>query len=879
MRFGERDGRGIVASMLLMAAAASAEQAPPAPSSDAAKPEMRTVVAGKEFDRGGTWRFWFGQGFRKAWTTPAELPVLDLKTEAGGLTPLRQVGGFQTEGLALKGANGRSYTFRKLEKHPERLLRQEWQESELRAIAIDQTAAAHPAATAIIGSLAQSVGILFYSSRLAVMPDDPALGEFRKTFGGTAGTFDEYPTPGWHDITEIVSTFDLWKKWREGGPGNRVDSRAFLKARLFDLVVGNWDRHQAQWRWARIPSDPLWVPVPEDADQAFTRYEGQAVAAVRSVVPRLMRYSGEYPKRIEGLTANNYDVTRWFLADVEWPVYEEVARELTSQMTDAVIDTAMHEMPPAWYAIDGAQMTKDLRQRRDGLAAYARKFYLHLADRVDVRGTDQADLAKVEHLPDGTLRLTLAPLLADGSAGPTYFERHFSPKETKEIRLYLLGGNDRVVSSGERRDGIHVRVLGEGGDDTVDDSKSGGLDVQDWQGKTVVERGPGTKVSDHEWKNPAPEADRPWLEPRNYGHWTVPMIQAWWEPNQEVMIGGGLTRTSWGFRKYPWANMQSFTLLYSTGYQNVRASYAGQWRVSDTSVVASVNARFSGVENMNFFGFGNETPKIEDGKLFRTETNEYLLFPALRFQPSSQFELHVGPLAKVVQTKGGDSLVEQQQPYGVGRFGEIGAIVGFELDSRGRSVGLTELRGMSAPDATATSGAPPVTGTRLHVESFFVPKAWDVTANFGGVDGSLAGYLGNQKIVLAGRIGGRKLWGPYPWFESASISGETGGTGATGSVRGYYDGRFRGDSSLYGNAALRLWLGARRKAVLPLRWGLETFCESGRVWYDDENSKKWHTGYGIGLMVQMIGTPMVFSGSMANGTEGLKFYVSGGYSF
>ena len=124
--------------------------------------QTQTIVAGKEFDRSGKWRFWFGEGYRKAWTTPVVLPVLDLKTEAGGLTPLRQVGGFQTEGLAMKGADGQGYTFRKLEKHPERVLPKEWQESELRTIAIDQTAAAHPAATAIIGSLAQSVGILFY---------------------------------------------------------------------------------------------------------------------------------------------------------------------------------------------------------------------------------------------------------------------------------------------------------------------------------------------------------------------------------------------------------------------------------------------------------------------------------------------------------------------------------------------------------------------------------------------------------------------------------------------------------------------------------------------------------------------------------------------
>ena len=73
------------------------------------------------------------------------------------------------------------------------------------------------------------------------------------------------------------------------------------------------------------------------------------------------------------------------------------------------------------------------------------------------------------------------------------------------------------------------------------------------------------------------------------------------------MLGGGVSRTSWGFRKYPWANMQAFTVLYSTGYNNVRASYDGRWRVSATSVVGTVDLRFSGIENQNFYGFGNET--------------------------------------------------------------------------------------------------------------------------------------------------------------------------------------------------------------------------------------------------------------------------------
>jgi hypothetical protein len=864
------EAAGCLLAAGLLAGRASGDDAAEAPNKPA---ETRTVVAGKEFDRGAFWRFWFGEGYRKAWTTPVDIPVLDLETEAGGLTPLRQVGGFQTEGLALKGANGRGYTFRKLEKHPERVLPKEWQDTEIKAVAIDQTAAAHPAATVIIGALARSVGIPFYGSRLAVMPDDPALGRFRETFAGTVGTFDEYITPGYDGITEIVSTPDLWKKWREGGPENRVDSRAFLKARLFDLMTGNWDRHQGQWRWARIPGKPLWEPLPEDADQAFTRYEGKAMDLARAVYPRFMRYSGEYPGRIEGLTTNNYDVTRWLLVDLEWPAFQEVARELQAQMTDAVIDEAMHRMPPEWYAIDGAQLTKDLKQRRDGIVEYARKFYLYLADRVDVRASDRDDLATVAHLADGSLQLTLAPLQADGTAGASYYERRFSPKQTQEIRLYLLGGNDRLVTSGPREDGILLRVLGGTGNDTLDDSKSGGADLRDSEGRNVIERGPGTKVSDSEWKNPAPEADRPWLEPRNFGHWTVPMVQIFGGPTEGLMVGGGLTRTSWGFRKYPWANVQRVSLTYSTGYNSVRASYGGQWRLSDTSLVGSLSMRFSGIGNMNFFGFGNQTPNITDKSIYRVETNEYSVFPALRYQPSLTFELHAGAQAKVVETKEGASLVERDHLYGSGRFGEGALRAGFEYDSRGRTLGLTEQRGMGAPDASAASAVPKVTGVRLRADTFFAPRVWDVKRTYGGVEGSLAGYVGNQTLVLATQVGGRTMWGAYPWFESASISG------TAGDVRGYYDGRFRGDSSLFGNAELRWWLGRRKNALLPLRWGLTTFCESGRVWYTGESSREWHTGYGGGFMVQVMGTPMVFGGSVANGTDGVRVYFHGGYAF
>ena len=96
----------------LAALAVAAALAVPAVASG--EPERRTVVAGT-YKANGFHRFFLGSDYRDTWATPVSVEVLDLASEAGGLTPARRVGGQQTKGLALTGADGRSYTFRIVE--------------------------------------------------------------------------------------------------------------------------------------------------------------------------------------------------------------------------------------------------------------------------------------------------------------------------------------------------------------------------------------------------------------------------------------------------------------------------------------------------------------------------------------------------------------------------------------------------------------------------------------------------------------------------------------------------------------------------------------------------------------------------------------------
>jgi hypothetical protein len=137
--------------------------------------------AGAHYRAGAVHRFVLGRDYRDLWTLPAQVDILDLATFAGGLTPVRRVGAGQSRNLALRGADGRAYTFRALEKDATRRLREDLRDTIAGDIAQDQVAALHPAADAVAAALLEAAGVLHVESRLVVLPDDARLGEFRAT--------------------------------------------------------------------------------------------------------------------------------------------------------------------------------------------------------------------------------------------------------------------------------------------------------------------------------------------------------------------------------------------------------------------------------------------------------------------------------------------------------------------------------------------------------------------------------------------------------------------------------------------------------------------------------------------------------------------------
>jgi len=829
-----------------------------APGRPAAAQMPDTVVTpGAEYAAGGFHRWLFGSHYRDLWTTPVRVPVLDLHQFAGGLRPTERGGGKQTKSLRFEGADGRRYQFRSLNKDPAPLLPEPLRRTVAQRIFQDQISAGHPGAALVVGPILDAAGVLHSEPRLAFLPDDPALGEFRADFGGLLGTIEERPTdagPGFAGADKIVSTGELFERL-EKDQDERVDTRAFLTARLVDLFLGDWDRHQDQWRWARLgDSDRVpWTPIPRDRDQAFARYDGLLLGLARLSAPQLVAFSPTYPSMV-GLTWNARVLDRRLLSGLEWPVWDSVATDLKSRLTDGVIDDAVARLPREFQARGAAPLAAALKRRRDHLTEAALRFYRLLAAEADVYGSDKAERVEAARAGDRTLDLTIYPS-KDGSAQPL-FHRKFSRSETKEVRLYLHGGDDAVRVTGQGGGAPLLRIVGGGGDDRVVDSSSGGrVRVYDARGENSVSGSHRPPLDtrpfpDFRLTDSTPYPRRDWG-----GFWR---FRPWFSSGPEVglFVGGGLVRYDFGFRKRPYRSRLSARVGYATGADRFRAELQGDFYRVNSRVRTSVLLRASGIEVVRFFGFGNETPRIGNDEFYRVPQEQYEVTPSVVFPLGYAGTLTVGPTLKYASTTlDAGRFITVTRPYGVGDFGELGAKAAAEWDTRDRP-------------AAARRGVHLVAGGSVY------PAVWDVDSTFGELHGEAGTYLTPNTTfgpTLALRAGAKKVWGAYPFFESAFVGGAS-------NVRGLRTQRYAGDAALYGSAELRARLG-QYFLVLPGTFGVFALGDVGRVYLKGESSDSWHTGVGGGLWFAYLEPANTITIAVARGDSRTALYIRAGFAY
>ena len=859
---------GTVLVALLGTLAAGAETSEAA-GAQADAPARKTVVVG-HYPATGFKRTMLGGNYRELWQKPISVEVLDLNKEAGGLKPIRHVGGQQTMGLAFAGADGRSYTFRGLVKDVSTMLDSidpELKHSEIIKVLDDLMSAQHPAGDVIACGLLEATGAPCPDWRLVVLPDDPVLGEFRKDYAGHVGVFAVYPMPakdsvaGFMGATEIIDHKELYKRWEAGDAV--PDTQALLRTRLVDIFMGDWDRHRAQWRWAKVPGNPAYYPISEDRDQAFSRYEGFVLDRARAGDPRFQKFGPKYPD-IKGLTSNGSEQDRFLLTGFSREDFVAAAKGLQAQLTDEVIEKAARRMPPEWYALDGPRLVAALRARRNALPEIAVKYYENLAHRVDVYLTSKDERVEAKRTNNGDMDVTVSIPGPSGQPGTVTFHRVFHDNETGEVRFYTRGGNDTVKVTGGGK-GPRVRMIGGMGNDTLDATGAGNAKLSDSEGQN---RAIDAEYDDHAYTPPPPPKGAEWVPPLDWGGQSLGFPLLAYNADLGVFLGYNIKFQSFGFRKSPYASSQQVSGGWAFGESGGRIDYLGEFKRENSRSYYSLYTHVSSVDVLRFFGLGNETQATNsDQNYYKVSATQYVLYPTFKVPFAKRGLFTIGPALKYTsndETK--DQFINTAKPYGSGKFGELGVNAIFSADTRDNIVF-------------------PRHGVLAAVRGSWFPKAWDVTSAFGQVNGNFNFYVPLGGILtFVERVGGKHVFGKYPYFEGAPLG--QGGLGAgslaepTNTLRGYRARRYLGDSSVYSNTDLRLRI-SRINIIVPGVWGLTVFGDVGRVWLKDEPTPNdtWHTGVGGGIWVSFLANRMAFSAGWAHGKEENLIYFFGGFGF
>ena len=99
-------------------------------------------------------------------------------------------------------------------------------------------------------------------------------------------------------------------------------------------------------------------------------------------------------------------------------------------------------------------------------------------------------------------------------------------------------------------------------------------------------------------------------------------------------------------------------------------------------------------------------------------------------------------------------------------------------------------------------------------------------------------------------------------------------------MRGYFEERFAGDASVYGNAELRFEL-FTMKLLVPTRVGVFGAADIGRVFFDGDPSDadEWHTGFGGGASFAFVNRKGTLTVAVMNGDDLTGVYIGAGFMF
>jgi hypothetical protein len=809
-----------------------------------------------------------GKNYRKEWTEPVTMPVFDFNSN-GGMRIDKPGGGKETKSLHLESADGKKWSLRSVEKFPENAIPVQLRKTEAEKLFKNGVSASYPYGALSMEVFSNAAHVPYMKQKLVyLINSDDSLGKYKPGKNlvmlleeGTPAGVTEKSAKDKEDKGEkkTLNTQELVYELQQNG-NIRIDQLSVLRARLLDNFVMDFDRHEEQWDWIKA-GDTFYV-VPKDRDQVFYKGDGilMKILASKSFFPQLQGFRAK-TKNVTTFNATAQNFDRLFLNGLSEADWSNEVDQFLHAMTDSVIEEALSKQPPETQKYSVGKIVEALKEKRKYFKDEMMTYYRFLSSTVSITGSNGKDQFTILQNADGSVTVQRSQPDSAQKDSPIIYERTFDPRVTKEIRIYGLEGDDKFTFKGEKSR-IKIRVIGgPGNDEFVNHGNASNAHVYDVNFEKNAFSG-----EDNFKKTITNDPENNTYTRLGYRYNSVALSLAIeFSSDGGLFLGPKMKIGKQGFRQDPYASKQVFFVTRRIGPAAYHIKYNGDFLkvFGNTDLLVRADALLPTTRTL-FFGLGNNTEFEGSHKNYRVKYNMANISLSAQNTINSWLRVRYGPVFQYFRSEPSENLnnlayatydASNKSVDSARFYGGLGASI--LIDTKNDE--LIPTRGIDANVYAKTLVG--LTATSRPV------------SEIGGLMSLHTDFISKNHLILSTTFGASKIFGNYE-FEQAQY------LGFKQNLRGFRYDRFAGRSRAYNNTELRWRFGDDvNMGLFRGSLGLLAFNDVGRVWVENEQSKRWHDGYGWGVWVAPLNR-IVIAGTLSYSNEERNMaFVTIGFQF
>ena len=793
--------------------------------------------------RGKFYRFLWGKHHQNIYQTPFEANVTDLDNLYGGLVAV----GLERYGTSsfwvFASKKGKKYWAIPLKKEANDFLQTQIFQTQNDKNSLQKKASeeffedffttTYPFAALITASFEQKIGLktaqpnLFYISNTKTIE----IGDQRMKSGHYLLT--EKPDSqhqekfGLGEKDYILNTDDMLFALKTEY-NHRINKEAYIKSRLLDFLVGDWNRNPAFYRWIAKTKDheTIYEPLPFQRDQAFAKYDGFLLGSLKKLpgMGAMFSYQEKWPN-LYLFNEQGFALDNALLNQTTAEEWVRIAKKMQSELNFDEIQNAFQQVPIKVQNSNLEKYAYIFKNKLNKLDKKARKYAQILAKRPVIIGTTKPDKIKISVIEKGFVQITIHEVENPKNIS---FDKIFNKKQTKEIVIYGLEGDDVFEGQNTENCSIKMRLIGGQGTDQYNGLYSKKIHLYDFESNTLAPENQTTSKTtfDNDYDTNIYQNQiirKPKID-------AAPLLG--FNPDDGLRLGTRIDLTTFGIGKKPYSQHHFFethyyfaTEGYDLQYGNVIKNAFKKWDFVLNAKITSANFA------VNFFGFGNESINPDDNlglDYNRVKMRTTSINPGLRWQDKTGNEFSAVATFQAFEVDNTPNRFIENTEFENNVF-DLQSFIGWKTKYQ-----------FSNQDKTFD----PTLGFR-----FFTSFSWQT--NIRNIDNqvptistgiwAIYSLLPNQSLLLETRLEGKRiLSNQFEFYQAATLGGDA-------DLRGFRDQRFTGKNSFFQQSNLRASIGQIKNPFVPIYYGVQVGFDYGRVWMPLETSTKWHQSFGGGI--------------------------------